>query len=381
MHYNSMLESLKAEMHCAIDAIELEDDAGFEQFRMKNDAHLDILKQLYILRARQPVRSVAPVKPLSEIIDSVDRQTKVSDSEPTEPVSDSLDDTDDDTSFIVVPLERTLKGGILRLSEDTSDDVTEFLPEHRLREMVAEHGDLIRIDTGVSLYDPDRYSVYERQTDHKLPDAMHVIERAVVEYNDMLSTYTATSYVDRTGRVCKLSIDRHGRTFFKLHNKDTASLNVSVGDIVDIAYYTGKEFARVRWLHDTEPVSSSGTPAQKSTYYKNNGTKDADDVPQIFDGLTISIFGADSRLTAYRDEVEKRGGSLVAVTSDNATLIENAVATSDIVVLPIRESSHVKCEIAKAEAKRRGVPFAVLDGAGRSLLVRTITEVLPSGNK
>lgn len=382
MNYDSVLELIKTDMKQAIDAIDLNQPDTFEYYLKLHKSQKRIISELYDLRVIKPKieTPVEAVKPLDNIIKEAEKQINQVDvaEENARQTGESTLEPIEDGFPVIVPLKRVLKGGILRVKPGNSEDATEFIPEHLIRDLNVDHGDLIKVYAKSTRYSTRKYEVAERLETHEEPEDLCVIEQGVVAYNDLLQTYVVDSYITDTGRVERFRIDDHGVSFFKINHKDIDVLDIQAGDIVDAAYYKDKSVVRIRWRHDLQldPSRTELLNRKKASYYKDKSSSETKDILPVFSGNTIAIAGAPSHETAYKEEIEKRGGEVVFITANTADGIDLGVKNADLVVLPIRESSHRLCESAKAAAKKYDIPFAILDGAGRSLLVRTVSEAL-----
>lgn len=269
----------------------------------------------------------------------------------------------------IYTLKRRLLGGY-GIRENSKNNV--FVPESAIRNTGLEHGDKFKYikdglakgrDAFIKLTDSPKDETIE-------PNDLVTYDYAVVEYDSDLKEYLCKKIHDE-GEQKRIE---HGR----IHGNDVSKFKLKDGDIVSIARAEGQTTYRVRWLYDTDEYLIENKP-KKPSFYKdkepiaaNNEFKENND----FENLVISIFGGDTFINNYTEEVEKRGGEVLYTASDISSRIESIVAQSHIVVIPIEHTSHAKAKAAKESAKKLNKPFVILHNNGRSYFVNEIKQAI-----
>lgn len=266
-------------------------------------------------------------------------------------------------------LDRKLRGGTLHLNGKEI-----FVPEHTVRDKGLEHGDMVSVmpDEGhrETTDDQPRYKFELSEKCAKAHDEIVEIERAVLEYVPEIGSFIIKKKVTDEGDI------KIGDTgdYLKVNVKDATYNNLETGSIADVAYYKGNDIARIRHVYNVN-FGPTRTP-KPSSFYKVNEKSDTDAPPQIFEGKTIAITSIDSQETAFREEIESRGGELVVIDTSNRVSVQQRVQGTDFVVLAIRSSGHIVCELAKEFAKQYDIPYKELDTNGRTSFVRLVSEGL-----
>lgn len=263
-------------------------------------------------------------------------------------------------------LHRKLLGGE---GINTVNSHTIFVPESVVRKEGMKHGDILEykengIDYGRHFYKKVESTSKEADIE---PNEIISYDYAIVEYDDSLESL-----------VCKSNYENGKRTTMPsclINEKDKDKYNVKENDIVSIAHMPNRSMCRVRWKYDSsDPIP---TPIEKkSSFYKEKTVKSDIKKEQIFNGINIGIFGATTFINGYIEEIESRGGTVYHTESDVEAIIENVVKKSDIVVIPIRQTSHSKAEQAKAKAKKYEKAYIILESNGRNHLVMELTKAL-----
>ncbi|UXS29133.1 DUF2325 domain-containing protein [Staphylococcus delphini] len=161
-----------------------------------------------------------------------------------------------------------------------------------------------------------------------------------------------------------------------------AKFKLEVGDLVTIAHMPDKSIARVRWKYSLNEAIPTPT-SKKPTYYKQNTQgKDEDEVDkEEFLGIYVGVLGAEKFNNGYTEEVNKRGGTIFYTDSDVSSTVESVINKSDIVLIPIFNTSHAKALIAKKLAKKNNKPFIILKSNGRNTFVNEIRAQLEEMRK
>ncbi|WP_147614252.1 DUF2325 domain-containing protein [Staphylococcus xylosus] len=250
------------------------------------------------------------------------------------------------------------------------DKKTIFVPESIIRRQGLEHGEKFKyIKDGLSegrdsfenIKPVDKYESIE-------DNEIESYEFAVVDYD-----YEDESY------VCKKAYENGVlKSISKLliNDNDVDKFSVRVDDVVSIAHFPNRNIGRIRWLYDTEEIKAI-SEVKKHSFYK---TKEESPTQyfneKLFLNLTIAIVGANSFINNYIEEVEKRGGFVKHTDSDVYTNVENIVKQSDVVVVPITQTSHAKMKIARDASDKWGRPVVYLQNSGRNHFVNEVENVI-----
>ncbi|OEK58900.1 DUF2325 domain-containing protein [Staphylococcus equorum] len=290
---------------------------------------------------------------------------------------DNVDATDDDNDKKAPEVHRSIsdyifyrrvRGGIGKQSSE-SEEVVEKIPESVIREENLETGDTVKIEKNYYGTNKHRYSKqpFEKVEIDEI-DYYPIIEynNAIVSFDNTLKQYVIKSYSSSEG--IKSS------PVMLIHNDDIERLNLQEGYIVDVACIPDRNLVRVRWSYKTNVVHTN--KPNKSSFYKDNTEKTDVTIESNIKDKQILVVGGNSNINRYTEEVDKRGGSLVSTLSDREVMIKHLIDNSDIVVIPIFETSHIKMKIAKAYCIARHVPYLILEKSGRSHFISEIENII-----
>lgn len=318
----------------------------------------------------QNITDVALLKEQSEyyvnILEQVDLLHETTDKEDTdkyETTSDSSVITEQHNN--IYTLKRALFGGY-GFKDDVYDDV--FVPEQVIRKQVLEHGDrFIYKKDGVARGRDYFEKLDDMPKDTSLkPNNIIDYEYAYVEFDDTLNQYVVREYlsdgVKETMAPCLI------------HEHDIEKFELRVGDIVNVARWPEKSIFRLRWKYNSDVILPT-PPTRKPTFYKEKNEVD-NDIDQCFKGLTVGVVGSETFINNYIEEVESKGGEVHHTDSDIKDYISNVVTSSNVVVIPITQTSHAKAEAAKEIAKRYDKPYIILKTNGRTNFVNQIKETM-----
>lgn len=324
-------------------------NTDIEEIKDLSKKYLTILDKLNDIKVEQD-------KSVSEDIETPKYNT-----EETEEVEKQETSSED-----IYVLRRRLFGG--DGLKDISDNNPIFVPEKVIRNEKLNHGDhFLFIKDGVS-EGRNYFEKIEKPKDNYIrleDDDIESYDYATVQYDSLLETLVCGKSYE-TGEETKIPR-------YPIVDYDINKFTIEDGDIVSVARRYDTNY-RVRWKYNTQdplptPVS------KKSSYYKTKNINDDRkiDIEWLID-KTIGIVGGDTFINNYKEEVEKRGGLVKFTDSDKAQKIETLVYQSDLIVIPIRQTSHAKAEISKECAKRIGKPFVILDTSGRTYFVDKLKE-------
>lgn len=251
-----------------------------------------------------------------------------------------------------------------------------FVPESVIRNLCLNHGDSFKyikdgIARGRDLFENVTGISHDESIE---PNEIISYEYAIVEYDDSLNGYISRKAYDDNQLV---RIEKG-----LIHNNDVERFKIKDGDIVSIARIKDRPTYRVRWLYDSQEYGKIIKP-KKSSHYKENRSINSNDKyneDNDFKNLTISIFGGDTFINSYIEEIEKRGGNVLYTDSDIHSRIETLVSQSDIAVIPIEHTSHAKAKSAKEVAKKLKKPYVILNNNGRTYFINEIKQALKDNN-
>lgn len=323
---------------------EIEDTVNVKEIEVLSLDYIDVLKSIDKLHAKKKVKETE--------IAIIEKESQ-----------ERLKAEDDNNIYV---LHRKLLGGE---GVNTVNDNTIFIPESVVRKEGMQHGDKLEykengIDYGRHFY--KKVESVSRETDIE-PNEIISYDYAIVEYDDSLERLVCKSNYENGKRTTMLSC--------LINDKDKDKYNIKENDIVSIAHMPNRSMCRVRWKYDaSDPIP---TPIEKKpSFYKEKSAKSDIKKENVFNGISIGIFGATTFINGYIEEIESRGGKVYHTESDVEAIIENVVKKSDIVVIPIRQTSHSKAEQAKAKAKKYEKAYIILESNGRNNLVMELTKAL-----
>lgn len=262
-------------------------------------------------------------------------------------------------------LKRSLLGGI---GVKHSSDEEVYVPEKMIRHKELEHGDVFQyIKDGLSIGRDDYKKVDKQSKDIEIePNTIVSYDYCKVEYREDINRYICNAYYDN-GLLVKLP------QYMIIHDNDVQKFNLNIGDLISVAHMPDKSVLRVRWVYNTDTPPTVQKP-NKHSYYKDKLSNTNTILDSSFEDWNIGIVGSDSFINNYIDEVEKRNGTVHHTDSDVKKNVENIVNQSDIIVIPIRQTSHAKAEMVKAYAKDNNKPFIILRTDGRTNFVNQVNE-------
>lgn len=236
---------------------------------------------------------------------------------------------------------RELRGGYLEGLEKG------FVPENVVRSLELVTGDVVKAElAGEGKY---RYSVAEKRATLETNESRVEFRYCPVESHEGFLVVTKSllsgeSVLEDGGMI-------------RLATSDVSRLNVSVDDIVDIAFDSNDpEVARIIYKNVT------GAGIRFSIPKKNKKQKQVVKKPSVtsdtLKGFKILILGNEYDRLSYQKEIEGRSGVYEWISPDvNSTVLEAAVKRSHLVVAMKGYISHDSSGKAKTYCKRHGVNF------------------------
>ncbi|WP_267239623.1 DUF2325 domain-containing protein [Staphylococcus aureus] len=274
-------------------------------------------------------------------------------------INGDTDNLEDDNVYI---LTRKLLGG-LGIKNSNSED-TVYVPESVIRSEKLEHGDsFIYEKNGLSI-GRDKFNKVEEISKANIEsNNIESYDYAVVDFDDTLKSYVCKSYYN-DGVLSRLPT-------FLIHANDVSKYKIEAGDLVTIAHMPNKSIVRIRWKYSVNEPIPTPTP-KKASFYKDSTISEENNISDEFSGISIGIVGAEKFSNGYIEEVTKRGGMVNQTNSDVFNIIDNVVNKSDIVVIPVFQTSHAKSLMAKDIAKKKNKPYIILKTNGRTNFINEI---------
>lgn len=270
--------------------------------------------------------------------------------------------SDEDNIYI---FKRNLRGGT-GFKKDSNETV--FVPENIIRYQELEIGDSFYFEKdGINRgYDYFKRLPYIPKEEVDITDKIISYDYAIVDYDSILNRFICNIYIEN-GEEQRLPS-------LLIQEEDISKYDIKKDDIVSIAHYENRSIVRIRWKYDSDEILETTT--HKPSYYKEKTKRPKDINKKEFKDITFCIVGATTYVDNFKEEIEKRGGNTVSTDSDSYSAIQNLVLKSDIVVIPIYQTSHSKATIAKDRAKYYAKPFMILRGHGRTNFVNQAREVI-----
>lgn len=263
--------------------------------------------------------------------------------------------------------ERKIRGGMIH-------EIEAFVPEKLIQELDLKHGDLVyakllhKVNNG-----PDRYEYEIAERRHEPgPEGIIEVNMGIVEYHPRFGRYG----VDKT--VSSENILLNGKPIIiPLADEDVDSMKIKTGDIINLAYYENNPtYAKVRWRYSVEEQEEISTPRLPSYYKKKNETE-TKELEKIFANKTICAMGYEPGHLAYKEEVEKRGGTFIGVTGrEGADTLSSILKKSNCLVLVLGHVGHAGTIWAVEYCKKKGIPHASIKTFGRTAFVNAAASVL-----
>ncbi|MDT0746165.1 DUF2325 domain-containing protein [Mammaliicoccus sciuri] len=323
-------------------------------------ADIENIKDLDVLET-ETQKYLNMLKTLSEMYDHEDDQLEpVKNDEPKREI-------EDDDIYI---FSRKLSGG---MGLDRKHEEVIYVPEKIVRQLDLQHGDVIRCEQNVLKGGKTYFEKLEGQTKLTEIEESSIIDYdyIVVNYDETLKQYVCNEQYGDDGLV--------NIPAWLIHHDDVNKFNLNKGDVVSAARMTDRNILRIRWKYNTDEILPTPKP-KKPTEYKEKKSSDVIVKSADFEGFNIGIFGTEKFICNYINEVEKRGGHVIHTDSDVRSQIERVVDRSDIIVIPILQTSHIKAELAKEGAKRSGKPFVILKTNGKTNFIRQIFDCIEEHN-
>ncbi|MCG7345939.1 DUF2325 domain-containing protein [Sporosarcina sp. ACRSL] len=258
-----------------------------------------------------------------------------------------------DDAHLGTPMERKLKGGILK---GKHGDV--YVPEKIVRIHGFEHGDYIEA-IGDSLKD----LVFIKR---KNSVTKHECNRIEIDYCVLTKTSDGLLVADQkieNGRLTRIKLDGESPYQFLISQKDIDSFRLTDGSVVTIAYHETDPLSfRVVWCYPEETSELAKPDPKPASFYKESTVKKenlwTDIELNLLKNKKIVIIGADFRSADFQPLADCGNFSLDIFSGDESkSRIKAAVRNKDLIISASEHSSHRSSGLAKECAKKYKIPF------------------------
>lgn len=279
-----------------------------------------------------------------------------------------VDDTVRDKPYI---FERKLKGGFVT-------EINGWVPEKIVRELELRHGDLVyayEIPLPENQDSPPHYS-FEVAERRNMPQPANRVQLNLCRVKDdrLLDRFVVEETVN--GALLK---HNDSPMMFSLDPEDVRAFNLEDGDIVDIAYYKGKEDKpKVLWKHITyQRQEQPSTIAERQKAYDKKVAKEKKAYDKQLEGKTVLMIGFEPGRATFGSEIENRGGTFIwSDGREGRDRLESMIVKSDCVIMMQNYMGHNASITANDISKEHGIPCVSLTGFGRSSFVQEVYHQL-----
>ena len=270
---------------------------------------------------------------------------------------------------------RRLRGGYV-------PDLGVSVPEVAIRRLELAHGDYVAVEPGGTF--PDGSHRYRfRLTGHGAGAPPDLRERGELAMG-------IVEVAPNGGLTVQRSVGGPLPTRISLHPEDVQHMNISVGDVVDLAYWADDPHdVRVCWVHRTREAETSGgavvAASREARSARRPAADPADDEDGPLDdvaadalaGKRVLVVGCEPKRREYEAAIRRLGGEMewVEGTEEQARL-EAAIRRVDGVVLLTRFIRHQSFWTATTLAKGHGVKVVACTKLGIRSVSRAAVELL-----
>ncbi|MCM3639023.1 DUF2325 domain-containing protein [Sporosarcina luteola] len=258
-----------------------------------------------------------------------------------------------DATNLGTPMERKLKGGILKGKQG---DI--YVPEKIVRMHGFEHGDYIE-----AIGDSIKDLVFIKRKNSVTKDDSNRIE---IDYCVLTKTSDGLLVADQTiadGKLSRIKLDGESPYQFLISQRDIDSYSLKDGSVVAIAYHESDPLSfRVVWCYPERNSEIARPEPKPSSFYKDNTSKKenmwTDIELNLLRDKKIVIIGADFRSADFMPLAENGNFSLDIFSGDESrNRIKAAVKNMDLIISASEHSSHRSSGLAKECAKKYKIPF------------------------
>jgi len=282
-----------------------------------------------------------------------------------------VDKSIQESSELLHPLQRNLRGGFLKLKDDP--DI--FIPEGKVRKYGFEHGDLFKVTPSED--DKYHYEFIKAQPDIRKLSPRKQVDHCIVTKKD--SIWVCESY-HHHGSERLIKLDEVPYSFI-IPEEDIREFSLENGSIVDIAYYeTNPNRVRVVYVHSNE-MKEYQAPQTAGFYKKEKSAPSTEEQEEIIDfqDKTILVVGLEARKSKFQHEIKARGGRMLWASGNEVrSRLEAMVKKADMAVVIIQHTSHRGSIQTAALCKKHKVKFCSTESRGVNSLISAITNNLES---
>ncbi|WP_252504292.1 DUF2325 domain-containing protein [Sporosarcina sp. Marseille-Q4943] len=258
-----------------------------------------------------------------------------------------------DSTNLGTPMERKLKGGILK---GKHGDI--YVPEKIVRMHGFEHGDFIE-----AIGDHLKDLVFIKR---KSSVTKHESNRIEIDYCVITKTsdgLLVANQMIKDGKLTRIKLDGESPYQFLISQRDIDTYSLRDGSVVAIAYHESDPLSfRVVWCYPERTGELARPDPKPSSYYKDSSVKKeslwTDIELNLLKNKKIVIIGADFRSADFMPLAESGNFSLDIFSGDESkTRIKAAVKNTDLIISASEHSSHRSSGLAKECAKKYKIPF------------------------
>ncbi|MFC5602851.1 DUF2325 domain-containing protein [Sporosarcina koreensis] len=258
-----------------------------------------------------------------------------------------------DTTSLGTPMERKLKGGILK---GRHGDI--YVPEKIVRMHGFEHGDYIE-----AIGDRLKDLVFIKR---KNSVTKHESNRIEIDYCVITKTSDGLLVADHhitNGKLTRIKLDGESPYQFLISQRDSETYSLKDGSVVSIAYHESDPLSfRVVWCYPERTNELARPEPKPSSFYKDTTSKKesiwTDVELNLLKDKKIVIIGADFRSSDFMPLAESGNFTLDVFSGDESkTRLKAAVKNKDLIISASEHSSHRSSGLAKECAKKYKIPF------------------------
>lgn len=157
-----------------------------------------------------------------------------------------------------------------------------------------------------------------------------------------------------------------------ISEQDIQFFSLEEGQLVDIAYIKGKEYApRVVYRHETESIQDDSKKTGRKKVREKDPEREEEAPEQTLEGKTVLVIGNEPDKSLYKHNVEERGGDFLwADGKDSVDSFEPLVRKSHVVVFLLAVSGHTAMKHVKRLCKEYDIPFMTTFNISSTTIIR-----------
>lgn len=273
---------------------------------------------------------------------------------------------------------RKLVGGVI-----TDLNGGYLLPEKMVRDMGLEDGDVVKV---VGEKNTDDKSQYLFQIEEKSNVSNHI--RVEVPFCKVEKE--AGEYVVKESLNGIIRFDEIPFTFI-LQEKDITRLDITVGDIVDVAFYRNNpSTARVTWKHNIKKDIKKTEEERRLVFEDRKPKRDSESSNEkectvsveLLKDRKILIIGGENRHADYNNAFNQLPFELEMMKgTEDSKRIKAAIERSDATIVIIGEAKHRASILSIQHCKDSGKPFDTTFENGIQSVLLCIENAIKKGIK